>query len=55
MVSKSVEQRYSELLEKRKELFINIPSTDIAKYLGVHALSLSRLKKQALDNKKAKK
>jgi CRP-like cAMP-binding protein len=54
LISKSVEQRYFELLENRKELFVNIPSTDIAKYLGIHPLSLSRLKKQSLERNKGK-
>ena len=50
LLSKTVAQRYFDLLENRKELFVYVSASDIAKYLNVHPLSLSRLKRQWLEN-----
>jgi hypothetical protein len=44
-LSKSAEERYLELIERRPEVIQLIPGGRIAKYLGIHPESLSRIRK----------
>jgi CRP-like cAMP-binding protein len=44
-LTKTAEQRYRELLEKRPDIISSIPVNKIAKYLGIHPESLSRIRK----------
>lgn len=44
-LSKTAEERYLELIEKRPEVIQLIPGARIAKYLGIHPESLSRIRK----------
>jgi CRP-like cAMP-binding protein len=44
-LTKSAQERYGELLLKRPELIKQVPVNKIAKYLGIHPESLSRLRK----------
>ena len=43
---KTAEERYRELMEDRPELFEHLPVNKIAKYLGIHPESLSRIRKK---------
>lgn len=43
-LTKSAEEKYIELIEKRPEVIENIPVKKIAKYLGIHPESLSRIR-----------
>jgi CRP-like cAMP-binding protein len=45
-LTKSAEQRYIELLQNRPEIIEQIPVNKVAKYLGIHPESLSRLRKE---------
>ena len=45
-LSKSVEQRYLDILKNRPQVIQQIPLGYIAKYLGVHPNSLSRIRKK---------
>jgi len=44
-LTKSAQERYDELLSKRPDLIRLVPVNKIAKYLGIHPESLSRLRK----------
>ncbi len=44
-LTKSAQQRYDELLAHRPDLIRLVPVNKIAKYLGIHPESLSRLRK----------
>src|SRR5688500_20243457 len=44
-LTKSAQERYDELLSTRPELIKLVPVNKIAKYLGIHPESLSRLRK----------
>ncbi len=44
-LTKSAQERYDELLSKRPDLIKLVPVNKIAKYLGIHPESLSRLRK----------
>lgn len=44
-LSKSAEERYLELIDNRPEVIQLIPGSRIAKYLGIHPESLSRIRK----------
>lgn len=45
-LSKSAEQRYEELIQSQPDLILNIPVHRIARYLGIHPESLSRIRKK---------
>jgi hypothetical protein len=45
-LSKTAEERYSEMIEYHKDYILQIPVNKIAKYLGVHPESLSRIRKK---------
>jgi len=45
-LTKSAQERYDELLSKRPDLIKLVPVNKIAKYLGIHPESLSRLRKK---------
>jgi len=45
-LSKSAEQRYIELLQFQPDLILKIPVHRIARYLGIHPESLSRIRKK---------
>ncbi len=45
-LTKSAEQRYVELMNNRPEIIEQIPVNKVAKYLGIHPESLSRLRKE---------
>ena len=46
----SAEERYSKLIESRPEVIQQIPVFRIAKYLGIHPESLSRIRKTKFSN-----
>ena len=46
---KSAEERYRELMQNRPELIEQIPVHKIAKYLGIHPESLSRIRKNIIS------
>lgn len=46
LLSKTAEERYAELLESRGEYVSHIPVNKLAKYLGIHPESLSRIRKK---------
>jgi hypothetical protein len=46
LLSKTAEERYAELLDKHQEYIAHIPVNKIAAYLGIHAESLSRIRKK---------
>ncbi len=50
--SKTIDQRYLELLKNRPQIIKEIPLGHIAKYLGVHPNSLSRIRKNLVVNRK---
>jgi CRP-like cAMP-binding protein len=51
-MSESADQRYLNLLEKIPTIEQLVPQHQIASYLGILPESLSRLKKQLMDNKR---
>ena len=53
LLSKNVDERYLDLLKNRPKLIQEIPLGLIAKYLGVHPNSLSRIRRKIFSNKKA--
>jgi CRP-like cAMP-binding protein len=46
--TKTPQERYVELVKKRPKILQEVPSIKIAKYLGVHPTSLSRMKKNLI-------
>lgn len=50
-ISKSAEERYSELLETQGELFLRVPQQYIASFLGVSPETLSRIKARVYKKK----
>jgi CRP-like cAMP-binding protein len=48
-LTKNAEQRYRELLDKRPDIISSIPVNKIAKYLGIHPESLSRIRKSIIS------
>lgn len=46
LLSKTAEERYAELLESRGEYVSQIPVNKLARYLGIHPESLSRIRKK---------
>ena len=47
-LTKNAEERYLDLMTTRPEVIQQIPNSRVAKYLGIHPSSLSRLKKTML-------
>lgn len=45
-LTKTAEERYIELFQKNAQYISNIPVNKIAKYLGIHPESLSRIRKK---------
>jgi len=45
-LTKTAEERYSEMFEARTQYISQIPVNKIAKYLGIHPESLSRIRKK---------
>ncbi|MEP3210497.1 MAG: cyclic nucleotide-binding domain-containing protein [Maribacter sp.] len=45
-LTKTAEERYEEMFESRSQYISNIPVNKIAKYLGIHPESLSRIRKK---------
>lgn len=52
LLSKNVDERYLDLLKNRPQLIQEIPLGLIAKYLGVHPNSLSRIRRKIFSNKR---
>lgn len=48
-LTKSAEERYVKLLRNRPEIIEQIPVNKVAKYLGIHPESLSRLRKEIIS------
>ena len=48
-LTKSAQERYAELISKRPDVLKSIPVNKIAKYLGVHPESLSRIRKSIIS------
>tara|TARA_R110002050_G_scaffold300018_1_gene467355 strand:- start:31079 stop:31645 length:567 start_codon:yes stop_codon:yes gene_type:complete len=46
LLTKTAEERYTEMLKKHTKYISNIPVNKIAKYLGIHPESLSRIRKK---------
>jgi len=46
LLTKTAEERYAEMFENKAEYINNIPVNKIAKYLGIHPESLSRIRKK---------
>ena len=46
LLTKTAEELYAEMLKKNAEYISNIPVNKIAKYLGIHPESLSRIRKK---------
>jgi len=46
LLTKTAEERYVEMFKKNTEYISNIPVNKIAKYLGIHPESLSRIRKK---------
>jgi hypothetical protein len=46
ILSKTAEERYFDMLQARPDLCVNLPVNKIAKYLGIHPESLSRIRKK---------
>lgn len=46
LLTKTAEERYVEMFKKNAEYISNIPVNKIAKYLGIHPESLSRIRKK---------
>jgi CRP-like cAMP-binding protein len=53
LLSKTVDERYLDLLKNRPKLIQEVPLGLIAKYLGVHPNSLSRIRRKIFSGKKA--
>jgi CRP-like cAMP-binding protein len=51
MIDKTPEQRYKDLLDKRPELFETAYHKDIASYLGITPVSLSRIISRSIEKK----
>ena len=49
-LTKNAKQTYEELLLKKPEILKRIPINKIAKYLGIHPESLSRIRAEVMDN-----
>lgn len=52
-VTKSAEERYTDLLDKQGELFQRVPQQYIASYLGVSPETLSRIKARVFTKKRS--
>lgn len=48
LITKTKEEIYLELIENKSELIHNLPVDSIAKYLGIHPESLSRIRKKKI-------
>ncbi|QSE97850.1 Crp/Fnr family transcriptional regulator [Fulvivirga lutea] len=48
-LSKTVEERYSTMYESHSKYLANIPVNKVAKYLGIHPESLSRIRKKLIS------
>lgn len=48
-INSTPEERYTELMQKRPELFSKVPQYQIASYLGVTPESLSRIRKRKIS------
>ena len=48
-LTKSAKERYTDLLEKWPDIIENIPVHKIAKYLGIHPESLSRIRTEVIS------
>jgi len=46
LLTKTAEERYAEMFQTKAEYISNIPVNKIAKYLGIHPESLSRIRKK---------
>ena len=46
LLTKTAEERYAEMFQTKSEYIHNIPVNKIAKYLGIHPESLSRIRKK---------
>lgn len=46
LLTKTAEERYTEMFKNKSEYINNIPVNKIAKYLGIHPESLSRIRKK---------
>ena len=46
LLTKTAEERYEEMFQSKAEYINNIPVNKIAKYLGIHPESLSRIRKK---------
>ena len=46
LLTKTAEERYDEMFQTKAEYINNIPVNKIAKYLGIHPESLSRIRKK---------
>jgi CRP-like cAMP-binding protein len=51
LITKDASQRYIELMKNKPEIIQDIPILKIAKYLGIHPYSLSRIRSIALKKK----
>jgi CRP-like cAMP-binding protein len=49
LLTKSAEQRYRDLLEKGKTIIEQVPVNKIARYLGIHPESLSRIRANVIS------
>ena len=45
-LTKTAEERYNDLLKTHPDYIIQIPVNKIARYLGIHPESLSRIRKK---------
>ena len=48
-LTKTAEERYKELLEADPEIIQQVPGYQVARYLGIHPESLSRIRKKLLS------
>lgn len=55
MASKTIEERYLNILKNRPELLHEISSANLARYLNIHPNSLSRLKRKWVSKSRKKK
>lgn len=53
MIGKMPQQRYEELIKKSPHFFLTVYHKDIANYLGITAVSLSRIINQSRSKKKS--
>ena len=53
MIDKTPEQRYEDLLDKSPQFFQTVYHKDIASYLGITPVSLSRIIKRRTDKNKS--